>query len=106
MKTNSPQSDRQGQREQLTADIIGRVALAIQEECTAAPRPFSASEFEEIERPILDHTRQVLEALSFNELQSEGALLTHIANARWEVGGLIRELLFATRKSIGQVKHK
>jgi hypothetical protein len=89
--TQSPHSDRQRRRKEMTDDIIQRVRDAIHEELAGAPQNFNVSELEEIDRTILGHTQQVVDALSTEEMRSEGALLSHIANARTETNRRIRE---------------
>jgi hypothetical protein len=104
-RTNSP-TDRLRQREQLTADVIDRVRQAIQEELAGAPQAINADDQEEINRTILDHTRRVVEALSIDEMGSEGALLSHIANARTETNRRIREHRPPTRVAVGPEKQQ
>ena len=72
-------------------DIIQQVREAVRDELTDAPECFSREQLEEIENEIMSHTQQVVDALGFDELQSQGALLSHIANARWDTGRLMRE---------------
>ena len=85
------QSERQRQRKQMSDDIVLRVREAIREELAGAPKTVPATELEKIEQTILDHTQQVVQALNTEEMQSERALLNHIANARWEAQRSIRE---------------
>jgi len=83
-------TDRQRQRRQeVTDDIIDRVRDAIREEFADAPDSFRREELDNIEESLLAHTRLVMDTLSFEEMQSEGALLSHIANARYETNRLI-----------------
>lgn len=90
MKFHAP-PDRQRRRQEMTDDIIERVREAVQEELTDATAGFSREQLEEIEKEIMSHTQQVVDALGFDEMQSEGALLSHIANARWDTGRLLWE---------------
>jgi hypothetical protein len=87
----NPSVDRQRRRELLTAEIIEQVRAAVLEELADAPASWSRAQFEEIEQSVLAHTRLVVDALGFEEMKSEGAKLSHIANARWETQRLIRE---------------
>jgi hypothetical protein len=75
----------------MTDDIIQRVLEAVREELTDATAGFSRKQLEEIESEIMAHTQQVVDALGFDEMQSAGAMLSHIANARCDTGRLIRE---------------
>jgi hypothetical protein len=84
-------SNRQRRRKEMTDDIIERVREAVREELADAPEAFRREELESIEENVLAHTHLVMDALSFDEMQSEGALLSHIANARLETNRLIRE---------------
>jgi hypothetical protein len=53
--------------------------------------PCNPEQLEAIEDIVLAHTRLVMGALSFDEMQSEGALLGHIANVRLETNRLIAQ---------------
>jgi hypothetical protein len=88
---NNATTDRQQRREQMTTDIIQQVRNAVQEELAGAPESFSFDELEQIEQMVLSHTQQVVDALSVDEMGSEGALLAHIANARTDANRLIRD---------------
>ena len=44
-----------------------------------------------IKDEVVNHTSRILEALSFREMQSEGAQALHLHNMRSEVKRLIRE---------------
>lgn len=100
MKPNSP-TDRLRQRKEMTADILERVQGAVREELDGAPQAINAKDQEEIERMILNHTQLVVDALSTEEMGSEGALLSHIANARTDTNRQIRELRPPTGASVG-----
>ncbi len=86
-----PPADRQRLRKELTEEIIEQVRAAIWKELADAPGSFSREELEGVGEAVLAHTRLVVNALGFEEMQSEGARLNHIANARWETNRLIRE---------------
>jgi hypothetical protein len=86
----TPPTDRQRRRKEMTEDIIEQVRVAVGEELSDASG-FSREALEGIEETVLAHTRLVVDALGFEEMQSEGAKLSHIANARWETQRLIRE---------------
>ncbi len=88
---NNTTTDRQHQREQLTADILQQVRSAIQDELADAPESFSFEESEVVEQTVMSHTQLVVAALGISEMQNEGALLAHIANARADASRLIRE---------------
>jgi hypothetical protein len=90
MKFHTP-PDRQRRRQEVTNDIIERVREAVQEELAEAPGSFSREQLEAIENEIMSHTQQVVDALGFAEMQSEGALFSHIADARCDTGRLLRE---------------
>lgn len=79
---NNTTTNRQQRREQMTEDIVQQVRHAVQEELTGAPSSFTFEELERIEECVMSHTHRVVNALSFEEMQSEGALLSHIAQAR------------------------
>ena len=83
--------DRQRRRQEMTDDIVQRVREAVREELTDATAGFSRKQLEEIESEIMAHTQQVVDAISFDEMGSQGALLSHIANARWDTNRLMRE---------------
>jgi hypothetical protein len=83
-------TDRQNRREAVTADIIERVRSAIRDELLFAPASLTDKDRESIEDEILTHSRMVVDALSTDEMKSEGALLSHIAKARWDTNRLIR----------------
>jgi len=89
--TTPNRAHRQRQREQLTEEILQQVQDAIREELDDAPESVSRQDREAIEETVLAHTRHIVEALSFDEMQSEGALLSHIANARFDTYRLVRE---------------
>jgi hypothetical protein len=84
-------AERQRRRQEVTDDIVERVRNAVQEELANAPKSLEREDLESIEEHVLDHTRLVVDALSFEEMQSEGALLSHIANARCDTNRLMRE---------------
>ena len=84
-------TDRRNRRKTLTADVIERVQSAIQEELEAAPQSLTEERREAIEEQVLAHTRLLLDALSVDEMLSEGALFSHIANARFDVSRLIHQ---------------
>jgi hypothetical protein len=87
--TSKNQSGTQ-RREQLTEDITNRIHPAVQEECDTSATPLADEDRMAIEREILFHTAHVLDALTSEELTSEGALFGHISNARLEANRLIR----------------
>ena len=91
MSFNTP-PDRQRRRKETADDIIQQVREAIQEELADAPESFGPEDLESIEETILTHTRLIMDALSFNEMQSECALLSHLADARLETIRLMRDL--------------
>src|SRR5580704_13287691 len=82
-------TDRQHRRKEMTDDIIQQVRDAVREELADAAVAFRREELDDIEESLLAHTRLVMDALSSDEMQSEGALLGHIANARLETNRLI-----------------
>jgi hypothetical protein len=84
-------SDRQRRRKELTEDIIEQVRAAVWEELAEAPDSFSREALDGIEETVMAHTRLVVDALGFQEMESEGARLSHIAAARWETQRLVRE---------------
>jgi hypothetical protein len=90
MNINNP-VEHQRRRKEITDDIVQRVREAVREELADAPESFRREELENIEENVLAHTQQVVDALSIEEMGSEGALLSHVANARWETTRLIRE---------------
>jgi hypothetical protein len=84
-------TDRQSRRDTLTAGIIEQVRNAIQEELAFAPQSLTDQSREEIENEVLTHSRMVVDALSTEEMTSEGALLSHIANARCDTVRYMRD---------------
>lgn len=84
-------NNRQSRRKEITDDIIEQVRDAVREELADAPASFTREQLEEIEESVLAHSRLIMDALSFDEMQSGGALLSHIANARYETNRLMRE---------------
>lgn len=84
-------TDGQRRRNETTDDIIQQVRDAVRDELADAPESFRREGLEAIEETVLAHTHLVVAALGFEELQSEGSLLSHIANARVETNSLIRE---------------
>ena len=76
-------TDSQSRRDTLTADIIEQVRNAIHEELLFAPQSLTDDGREAIEDDILTQSRIVVDALSTEEMTSEGALLSYIASARW-----------------------
>jgi hypothetical protein len=71
-------------------DILEQVKTEIQETILHdAPESWSKEHRDAISENVLDHTRLVLDALSSTELQSEGALRSHIAQAIAETKRLI-----------------
>jgi hypothetical protein len=86
---NSP--DQLRRRKDMSDEIIDQVRTAIWEELADAAAGFSRKQLEDIETDIMAQTQRVVDALGFDEMGSQGALLSHIANARWDAGRLIRE---------------
>ena len=82
---------RTSRRKEFTDDIIEHVRGAVREELADAAETLRPEDVEFIEDSVMAHTRLVVDALSFGEMQSEGARLSHIANARYETNRLIRE---------------
>ena len=83
--------ERQCLRQELTDDIIEQVREAVREELADAPATLRPVDLEAIEDSVLAQTQLVVDALSFEEMQSEGGLLSHLANARVETNRLIRD---------------
>jgi len=94
------QTDRQ-LRKEITADILQRVRRAVQEEFVGTPQTLTFRELNEIKRAMLGSTRRIVDALSFDEIRSEGALLNYIVSARIETNRRIREL----RPPVGNYSH-
>lgn len=87
----TPPADRQRIRKELTEDIIEQVRDAIWDELADAPVCLSREDLDAIEEAVMSHTRLVVESLGFEEMKSECARLSHVANARSEAERLIRE---------------
>jgi hypothetical protein len=85
------QTHRKTRRELFTKNITEQIRLAIRNELESAPSSLTHEDRAAIEDEILSHTSRVLDALSSAEMTSEGALLSHIANARYEAHLLIRD---------------
>ena len=79
-------------RNQLEADIVQQIQNDVQEALLLhAPTTWSDERLDHIEQQVLDHTRLVLDALSTVELQSEGALRTHIGQAVADTKRILRQ---------------
>jgi hypothetical protein len=78
-------------REHLTADIIEEVKRVVREELCDSSITLSAEARQAVENEILGHTNHILEALSSEEMASEGALVSHLANARLGTQRIIRD---------------
>jgi hypothetical protein len=79
-------------RDESQADILQQVQNEIEETLSQhAPQSWSEEQFEDVQEDVLDHTRMVLDALSMTELQSAGALRTHVAQAIAETKRLIHQ---------------
>jgi hypothetical protein len=85
--------DHQRRRQEMTDNILLQVREAVLEELEGAPESFSREELEAVENEILAHTQTVVDALGFDEMGSERALLSHVANARSDTNLLVRERL-------------
>ena len=85
---NPPQ--RKTRRETFTEDITEQVRNAIREELDSVSS-LTKDDRAAIENEILSHTSRVLGALSSAEMQSDGALMSHIGSARYEANRLIRD---------------
>ena len=84
-------STPKSRREILSEEIVEDVRSAIREELGGAERPLTEEDCAAIEAEKMTHTTHILGALSTGEMQSEGALLAHISNARFEASRLIRQ---------------
>lgn len=79
-------------RGEIEADIVQQVQNEIQEAILHhAPESWTPENRDAVQETILDHTRLVLDALRTNELQSAGALRSHIAQAIADTKRLIRQ---------------
>jgi hypothetical protein len=87
MLTQPPKSRRETLRDQIVDDV----RAAIREELAGAERPPTEEHCGDIEAEILAYTTRILAAVSIGEMQSQGALLAHIASARAETNRLIRQ---------------
>lgn len=77
-------------RELLRDDITDQVRRAVREE-TADAASLREEDRSSIEDEVLSHTTVVLSAVTLEEMQSEGALCRHVANARCEANRLMRK---------------
>jgi hypothetical protein len=78
-------------RDQLESDIVQQVRNEVDDALLQyAPTTWSEERLDEIEKHVLNHTQLVLDALSTSELQSQGALQTHICHAIAEAKRIIR----------------
>jgi hypothetical protein len=69
-------------RSEIEADIVQQIQNEIQEAILLhAPESWSDEKCAAVEESALDNTRVILDALSTKELQSAGALRSHIAQA-------------------------
>lgn len=82
-------ADRQRQRENRNAEIIDKVRRIVREEMSDSPS-IPTGDAEMIETEIVNYTSLIVDALSTEEMQSEGALVNHIANTRCDIQRLIR----------------
>jgi hypothetical protein len=77
-------------RDQLESDIVQQVQNEVDDTLLMhAPTTWSDERLDGIEKQVLDHTQLVLDALSTSELQSQGALKTHIVHAIAETKRMI-----------------
>jgi hypothetical protein len=78
-------------RGSLQAEIIQDVEQVIDEELADSPFALTDQARRSIRDEIVNYTQRILEALSFDEMRSQGAQALHLANMRSEVQCLIRE---------------
>lgn len=79
-------------RDEIEADVIQQVTEEVQEIILHhAPESWSQERREAVEECVLADTRMILDALSTGELQSSGALRTHIGRAMSEAKRLIHQ---------------
>jgi hypothetical protein len=75
-------STKRDLRDRLEFDVLEQVQNEIEEALLLyAPSTWNDNYLDEIVKKILDNTKMVLAALSTSELQSAGALRSHIAQA-------------------------
>jgi hypothetical protein len=89
-------SDRAGTtsatRSEFESDILQQVRCEVQEAILlAAPKSWSREKCEAVEESVLAETQMILDALSTTELQSAGALRTHIGRAIAETKRLVHQ---------------
>lgn len=79
-------------RSEIESDILQHVRNEIQEAIHLyTPESWSQERREAVEESALADTRMILDALSINELQSAGALRTHIGRSIAETKRLIHQ---------------
>ena len=81
--------------------VRDRVQRAVREEIEdKAPEKLTEQDRDLTEKAILQHTNHILDALSLDEMQSEFALLRHVADARAEAVQLVHEQICRERQSL------
>jgi hypothetical protein len=78
-------------RGSLRDEIIEDVQQMIGEEIAHSPFALTDDAQQLIKDEIVNYTQHILDALSFQEMRSQGAQALHLANMRMEVQRLIRE---------------
>ncbi len=84
-ETSKPKS----RRDLLSEEIRDRVRSAVEEEFDGAH--LSEEDRDHITGEVLSGTSRILDALSATEMESEGALFSHIVNARMDTRKLMRD---------------
>jgi hypothetical protein len=87
--------ERQRHRERMSRDIIQQVRNAVQDELAGASASFEFEDLEQIEESVMSHTQQVVDALSYDEMQSKRGLSLHVENACIDTTRRINELRLA-----------
>jgi hypothetical protein len=79
-------------RAELESDVLDQITGEVRQAILFhSPQSWTQKSRDAVEASVLDHSRLVLDALSTQELQSEGALQSHIAQAVADTKRIIRQ---------------
>ena len=80
----------QNDRGSLTAEILEEVRRVIGEGLEDTPTTLTDQDRKTIEEELIGQTNRILEALTFAEMRSEGAQVSHLARIRAEAQQFVR----------------
>jgi hypothetical protein len=93
-----PRTDRQQQREELTAAIIVQVREAVQELFGETPADFPVEAKTSIEHELVIHTELITNAIGIEDLKSERAIRSHIEKTIVSAKYMINRVLDQRRR--------